>query len=117
MTRSGLTCGILARAILPLAAVPTTSRAGSLGQLVGHQPAKHDRVIDDQDANLRHVLLLEDVEQVELGDQDFLGERLHQILVGPGVQGLRHLRSLSVSDVTIRMRTRAIGRLGPDGAR
>ena len=45
---------------------------GVAGEFLGHQAAEDDGVIDDQDADLRHALLPEDVQQAELRDQDSL---------------------------------------------
>src|SRR5262249_39087340 len=64
------------------------------GEFLGHQAAENDGVVDDQDADLGHALLLENVEEVEFGDQYFPAERLHQVLVGSGLQGPHDLGAL-----------------------
>ena len=77
---------------------------GVAGKFLGHHAAVDDGVIDDQDADLGHALLPEDVQQAELRDQDILVKGFHDVLVGAGVHA-RETCSLSVSVVTMTMRS------------
>ena len=88
VTISGLTCGILASAMRPFGAVPATSMLGILTEDVRQQPPNHDRVVDDQYANLAHGSQLHDSQQSGVCRRcTSLLKRLHQVLVGARPRG------------------------------
>src|SRR5262245_47347053 len=94
MTTSGFTCASLARAMRPLAAVPTTSSAGSPLSSSATRRRTTTASSTIRTRTLDMPLLLEHVEQVELGQQDILVEGLHEVFVRAGVQRPDHLHGL-----------------------
>ena len=104
VSTSGLNCGIRCSAITPLAAAPDHFEHGILFQRVRDQTADDHRIVHHQHANplaglkqsLVHGLPMPcssrmNSDEFELLDQDFFGERLHDVLVGARLQRGRHL--------------------------
>src|SRR5262245_16127537 len=96
MTRSGTSWGSFCSAIRPLAAVPTTSSAGSADSSSETSLRKTTESSTTRMRALGMESLREHVEHAELGDQHVAGERFHEVLVGPGIERPRHLLTLGL---------------------
>src|SRR5262249_27776889 len=94
MTRSGLNCGILARAIRPLAAVPTTSKSGSPASSSDNMRRKTAESSTTRMRSLRTGSLRNQVEHVELRNEDVFCKWLHDVFIGAGIESPRHLLAL-----------------------